>query len=137
MQLKRTENYRDLVLLGRETMSVYFEANGIPWNLEERLSIYATVEVYEILDNDLKGYVALREKDDKLFSADIQVLEPFRNLGYGTTALEMVMKLAKARGYTSVFLKVFKTSPALKLYLRNGYSHVAEEKHVYVLQAET
>ena len=75
MKLVPTEDYRAFVLAGKESMYPYFTENGINWNLEERVKIYSTLEVYEVIDGDLIGYLALREHEGKFYLSDIQVLE--------------------------------------------------------------
>jgi ribosomal protein S18 acetylase RimI-like enzyme len=99
--------------------------------------MYLNLELYEVVDDSSIGYLALREKEGKLYLADLQVREEYRNMGYGTKLLVQVSEIARSKGYNSVYLKVFKNSPAINLYLRNGYRLVGEEQCVYLLSANT
>lgn len=137
MNLQLSNKYEECVALGRQSMLSYFQENGLSWNFEERLRVYRTCELYEVTDGVTVGYVALREKDEKLYLADLQILAEFQNKGYGTKLLASVKNIAKIKGYDLVYLKVFKNNPALNLYLRNGYGHVTEEQYVYLLSAKT
>ena len=137
MKLLLSNKYENCVRLGKESMLSYFEENDIDWDFAERLKLYIKFELYEVIDDDTIGYMALRENESKLYLADIQILERFQNLGYGTKLLKYASDMAKSKGYDSIYLKVFKNSPALNLYLRNGYNHVSEEQYVYLLSAST
>ena len=135
MKLVPTEKYEACVLFGKDTMLPYFLGHQIPWNLEKRVSLYSSFEIYEVFNNEFIGYLALRENEGSIFIADIQIIEPQRNKGYGTELLKMAKEIAKNKGYSSVKLKVFKNSPAIKLYVRNGYIQVGEENYVYVFSS--
>jgi GNAT superfamily N-acetyltransferase len=137
MKLLKTEEFVKCVLQGRDSMSAYFKENEIPWVLEDRLSLYKTLEMYEVHDQEIVGYAALREKDGAIYLADIQIFEKFQNKGYGTEVLKWANTLARDRGFSAIYLKVFKTSPAVNLYYRNGYTLHTEEQYVYVLSART
>jgi ribosomal protein S18 acetylase RimI-like enzyme len=135
MKLVPTENYEDCVLLGKESMLPYFLENHIPWDLEKRISLYASFEIYEVFDHEFIGYLALRENQGSIFIADLQILESHRNKGYGAQLLIKAKEMAKNRGYDSIKLKVFKSSPAINLYKRNGYVTVGVEEFVYLLSS--
>lgn len=137
MKILLSNKYKDCVELGRKSMLPYFQENGLKWDFDERLKIYVTLQLYEVIDEKFIGFMALREKDGKVWLADLQILEEFRNKGYGAKVLEYVKDIAKSKNYDSVYLKVFKSSPALNLYLRNGYKHVGEEEYVYHLSTNT
>lgn len=118
-------------------MLSYFQENNIDWDFEERLKIYIKCELYEVIDGGTIGYMAFRENESKLYLADLQIMEHCQNMGYGTKLLKRASDIAKSKGYDSIYLKVFKRSPALNLYLRNGYKLVGEEPYVYLLSANT
>ena len=118
-------------------MLQYFKENNLEWDFDERLKIYLTFELYEVIDDHLVGYMALRENNGKIYLADLQILEQYQNMGFGTKLLKKAKEIARAKGYESIHLKVFKNSPALSLYLRNGYKHISEEQYVYLLSTNT
>lgn len=137
MKLIASTKYSECVLLGKKTMTSYFEANNIPWYFDERLELYKALELYEVFDRSIIGFVAFRVKEQELYLADIQVYEKYQNRGYGTKILKEAKKIAKDRDHKCIMLKVFKSSPAIRLYERNGFSRIAEEEFLYVLQSNT
>lgn len=118
-------------------MISYFHECSIDWNFEQRLGIYKTLELYEVHAPEFIGFVAFREYDGEFYLADIQILQGKRNQGYGTNLLTEAKRIAAKRGYKNILLKVFKTSPAIQLYMRNGFTRMSEEQYVYVLKAKT
>lgn len=134
MKLVPETNYEKCVLIAKNSMMPYFIENNILWDFNQRLEIYKTLELYTLEESEeLIGFVGFRKNKGDFFLADIQIHEPFRNRGFGTKVLESALEIAKDRGYERIFLKVFKTSPALNLYYRFGFTCVDEEKFVYVL----
>lgn len=135
MKLVPTKKYEDCLLLSKESMKAYFSEYQIPWDYEKRLKLYSTFETYEVFENEFLGYLALRENEGNIFVADLQILEPHRNKGFGATLLVMAKEIAKSKGFNAIKLKVFKNSRAINLYIRNGYTKTDEEKYVYVLSS--
>lgn len=118
-------------------MLPYFQANDIPWDVERRTALYQNLEIYEVWNGELIGYLVFRELDGRFFLADIQIAAAHRNKGIGRALVEKASGIARSRGYNSVHLKVFKNSPAINLYLRLGYSVIGEEKYVLLLEVNT
>lgn len=133
MKLILSHQYENCLLLGKESMKAYFADLQIPWDYENRLKLYATFEIYEVYEEEFIGYLAFREHQGSIYIADLQIVEPHRNKGFGTQLLAKAKEIAKAKGFNTIKLKVFKNSPAINLYQRNGYIKIHEEKYVYVL----
>ncbi|NQX89728.1 MAG: GNAT family N-acetyltransferase [Halioglobus sp.] len=121
-------------MFGKEAMLPYFREAGIPWSFEKRLALYRDLDIYEIWIDEIVGYLVFREGEGKFFLADIQIASGHRNDGIGTCLLEKTRYIAKLRGYSDIHLQVFKTSPAIHLYLRNGYERIDETQHMFVLR---
>lgn len=138
MKLVAEHNYEKCLLIAQEAMTPYFIENNIPWDYNKRLELYKNLELFTIEEGmNFIGFIAFRIKDSDFFLADIQIQEQFRNRGFGTKVLEKALAIAKERGHEKIFLKVFKTSPALNLYTRMGFTYISEEKFVYLLCKNT
>lgn len=135
--LERWFDYEDAVAIAKNSMLDYFREFNIAWDERDRLDIYHTCELWKAIDKEQIGFALLRERDGKLYIADLQVLEQHRNKGYGGRILATIKRMAKARGYPEIWLKVFKTNPAYRFYLRHGCTLAEEEACVYVLRVTT
>ncbi len=133
MKLSPSNDYHAAIALAKSAMANYFLRNDIPWDDDERLAIYRACELYWVCLPERAGYCLLREKEGRFFLADIQVLPLCRNNGVGGRVIDEVKRVARSRGYSQVWLKVFKGSPAINLYQRKGFMMSSEEKFVYVL----
>lgn len=123
-------------MFGKETMLPYFEEVGVSWSFEKRVALCQDLEIHEVWIDQLVGYLAFKEIEGQFFLADIQVSLSCRNKGIGTSLLQKTVEIAKSKGYSDICLQVFKTNPAICLYLRNGYEHIEEKEHMFVLQAK-
>jgi len=137
MKLIPSNKHAECVGLAKAAMAQYYEESGLFWESEARLSLYKKCELFEIVDEVSVGYLLLRIAGAELYIGDLQVLPEHQNRGVGTYAVKEAVALAKARNYLKVKLKVFKSSPAKNLYVRHGFSIVAEESHVLVMELNT
>ena len=71
--------------------------------------------------------------DDETPSLAIALYPPYRGRGLGTALLRGLFPLLAARGYRRVSLSVQKANPALRLYLREGFSPVRETSEESIL----
>lgn len=133
MKLFPSNDYHAAIVLAKSAMADYFLRNNIPWDDDERLAIYRACELYWVCLPERVGYCLLREKEGRFFLADIQVLLLYRNNGVGGHVIDEVKRVARLRGYSQVWLKVFKDNPAINLYQRKGFMMCSEEAFVYVL----
>jgi len=66
------------------------------------------------------GTIATDETGDVIDLADLAIIKPFRNLGIGTRLIRGLLRHAERQGKpVRVFLEA--GSPALRLFLRNGF----------------
>ncbi len=114
----------------------YFE-----WNEEERKEMY-----YNTLKNYLGGYniIVINNKDVGIFAVDesykgesyiseISLNKEYQNKGIGTDILNNLLIKNKQKGLKTK-LKVFKNSPAKKLYERLGFSVYGENESHYQME---
>ena len=137
MEVIPSDDYERCMLIAKESMAPYFLEYSLDWNDRERTDLCRACDLYLVRDNTEVGFFMLREGRTTIFLADIQVLSRYRNLGYGTHFLELARDIARSRGFPTLWLKVFKSNPALNLYRRNGYVIQREEDSVYVLSSNT
>ena len=137
MNVIHSEDYERCMLIAKESMAPYFLEYSLDWDDEERIGICRACDLYLVSDNAEVGFFMLREGETTIFLADIQILEKYRNLGYGTRVLDLARDIARSRGFPALWLKVFKSNPALNLYRRNGYVIKREEEYAYVLSSNT
>ena len=84
----------------------------------------ANSQVIQFEGKDI-GYLKIRREPESLHLADIQLLEEYRNRGIGTWLIERILHEASQAGL-SVWLRVLKGNPAMRLYQRLGFK-VCEE----------
>ena len=71
---------------------------------------------------EIAGYGGITVAAGSADIDNIAVTEPFRHSGVGTALLSRLCETAKERGAEKVFLEVrVSNSPALRLYLKNGF----------------
>jgi len=137
MKVTNSQDYEKCMRIAKETMAPYYLENKLQWSDQARLEICKACELYMLEDPHEVGFFMLKERDDRIFIADLQIIEQYRNCGYGSKVLEIAKEYARSKGFDSIWLKVFKTSPAYSLYLRKGYALREEEEFMYVLSTNT
>lgn len=87
----------------------------------------------KILLNDLTvGFFAWDEKDGKIDGISIQMAEPARNKGMGSFYLEALTSRSNQTG-KPVYLKDFKSNPAISLLKRFGFQIYDESRTHYFM----
>lgn len=137
MLLCRSFEFERSMLSAKASMLKYFHEYGLTWNDEERLQAYRSCELFSVIEEEEVGFLVLRVHDQKFYVADVQITEPYRNSGHGSNLLALVKAQARNRGFSSVWLRVFKCNPAFLLYQRNGFVVVCEEPCTYLMCANT
>jgi ribosomal protein S18 acetylase RimI-like enzyme len=115
------EDCRALLVLAREQMSPYFERQGLEWDEQKREARLRESEVYRIVDPDLRGYLQLGQKDDKLFLFTLHILPEHQGNGLGTAVVSEIKRMASERGCSALRLGSFKSNRASELYKRLGF----------------
>lgn len=71
--------------------------------------------------------------DDETPSLAISVLEEHRGHGIGTTLLQFMLPVLKAKGYDRVSLAVQKANYAVRMYKKVGFEIVDENEQEYIM----
>jgi ribosomal protein S18 acetylase RimI-like enzyme len=74
------------------------------------------------------GYI-----DESTLEIAIALFEPYRNQGIGTRMMEQMVELMKAEGYAQVSLSITKGNPAIRLYMRLGFTVIDENEEDYIM----
>lgn len=85
----------------------------------------AIVQIVQLDGIDI-GMIVVRITEKEVTLQDIAILPDYQNQGLGSRLLERVIKTAQEKK-KPLHLKVFKVSPAVKLYQRHGFEQYAED----------
>lgn len=106
-----------------------------PWTFKMLASGFESDCFFGVLaedGDDIAGYGGITVAADSADIDNIAVTEPYRNSGIGTAVLNELCSLAKSKGAAKVFLEVrVSNSPALSLYLKNGFKGVHARTRYY------
>jgi ribosomal protein S18 acetylase RimI-like enzyme len=125
------------------------ELQNVPWTDEQKAlfvemqfsaqtahykDAYSDAEFW-VIERDAVpvGRLYLHQQPDDLRIVDIALLPEERGSGLGTEILETIMDEASARG-SAVSIHVEMFNPALKLYDRLGFRHVADQGVYYLMK---
>ena len=73
----------------------------------------------------------LEYEDDNCVLRDLQIIPNEQNKGIGVTALQEAKRLALSANKNTLSLRVFKISPAVALYQRNGFVIKSEDDRFF------
>ncbi len=77
------------------------------------------------LDGKVVGFMLAERLDfakgKYIYLADLAVSSRFQRRGFGEQALRYLFKIARARGYKSIYLNAIRVGPVLKLYKKVGF----------------
>ena len=85
-----------------------------------------------VLDGSTVGFCGYDEQSDRIAGVTIHMYEKARNQGIGSYFLEQLTEYSRSRG-KPVYLKVFRTNPARRLYERFGFSTYGETDSHYLM----
>lgn len=101
---------------------------------QSRRETYPTAATSIILvDGEPAGFCSTITRDSRVLLIDIALLPGFRNRGIGTVILQDIIEAARATG-SGIDLSVERSSPALRLYERLGFSVIAGEGPYVTMQ---
>ena len=120
--------------INKQNMAPYFLRYGIEWNPDRFARDWSELENHVICaDNKDVGVLRLSSDSESLQIRDVHVLSSMMGQGIGSWAIAQAIALARARGLSTVELRVFKDNPASRLYARLGFSvrdEAAETLHM-------
>ncbi|MEL7531890.1 MAG: GNAT family N-acetyltransferase [Bacteroidota bacterium] len=121
--------------LMEKNMGAYFTQLGIKWDPERYAKELTKSLVWIIWLGEAKvGFVHCSEKEGSPYINSIQIAAAYRQQGIGSQVLSWLETTYKQQNQLSIGLSVFKTSPALSLYQRLGYSICADRGNKYLMQ---
>lgn len=124
-----------------EVLAIEYAAYPFPWTngnfLDSLNSGYETWVLRDASDN-LVGYFLMMPVVDEAHLLNITVHGAVQGLGVGRALLDQVVKLARAKGLTSVLLEVRPSNQrALTIYTRYGFQRIGVRKHYYPAEHNT
>lgn len=123
--------------LTRVNMRDYYLRYGFVWQPEAFDLEWPTRESYVVeLAGQAVGFLGLTQENDYLYVRDVQLVEAWRGVGVGAWIMTRVTQMARKRACKRIRLKVFKSNPALALYLKLGYRRVGEEPALFWMEQE-
>jgi len=128
---------KDLAKAARYTltnMRPYYEQYSVKWDQAQiEKMTQALVNLDILLAGEPVGVIRLSFDSEGAYLRDLQVDQNYQNRGIGTYALAEVNRLAKEQGVNVLMLRVFKHSPAVNLYKRQGFNITREEERFYYM----
>ena len=127
----------DLTLAAKYTlvnMQPYYEQYGVEWDEGYIKKMTQELVNFDILlDEFCVGVMRLSFDSNNCQLRDLQISQNYQNKGIGSIALLEAVKHANNQGFKSLKLKVFKVSPAFKLYKRQGFQMLSEDERFYYM----
>ena len=115
-----------------ENMRVYYAQYAPEWDVEKVLSATSKLINLDILfDEKVVGVMRLEYEDDNCVLRDLQIIPNEQNKGIGFTALQEAKRLALNANKNTLSLRVFKISPAVALYQRDGFVIKSEDDRFF------
>lgn len=115
-------------------MQPYYEQYSVGWDQAQIEKMTQELVNFDILfEEKLVGVVRLSFDTEECWLRDLQVDQSYQNRGIGSIALAEAERLAKEHGSHILKLKVFKNSPAVHLYKRQGFGLTSEDDRFYYM----
>ena len=117
-----------------DNMRAYYQHYGVDWDAAQIETMTGELHNIDLCwQGQWVGVMRLSFDDDVCQLRDLQVVSTQQNKGLGALAIAEVERLAKALGKHSIALKVFKISPAFRLYQRLGFEISSEDERFYYM----
>lgn len=134
---RSSENLREAAKLTFDNMRSYYEQYGVTWDSNIIEDKTVGLENYDIIaDGVMVGVFRLQYENDSCYLRDVQIKPSHQNLGIGQMVLNEVKRRAREAKLNTVQLRVFKISPAVELYKRNGFELKDEDDRFFNLAAD-
>ncbi|MEL4281748.1 GNAT family N-acetyltransferase [Shewanella mangrovisoli] len=115
-------------------MRPYYEQYSVDWDEAQIEQMTQELVNFDILfEEKLVGIVRLSFDIEACWLRDLQVNQSYQNRGIGSIAIAEAERLAKEHGSHILKLKVFKNSPAVYLYKRQGFGLTSEDDRFYYM----
>lgn len=128
----RPWKYEDILRISEMEKECFPEE---PWSYKMLVSGFESENFWGVVAEDegeIAGYGGITIAADSADVENIAVAEPYRNSGIATSVLTELCNLAKSKGAEKIFLEVrVSNTPALRLYLKNGFAGVYARTRYY------
>ncbi|MFB2642692.1 GNAT family N-acetyltransferase [Shewanella bicestrii] len=115
-------------------MQPYYEQYAVDWDEAQIEQMTQELVNFDILfEEKLVGVVRLSFDIEACWLRDLQVDQSCQYRGIGSIAIAEAERLAKKHGSHILKLKVFKNSPAVHLYKRQGFGLTSEDDRFYYM----
>ncbi|QYK10908.1 GNAT family N-acetyltransferase [Shewanella mangrovisoli] len=115
-------------------MRPYYAQYYVDWDQAQIEQMTQELVNFDILfEEKLVGVVRLSFDIEACWLRDLQVDQSYQNRGIGSIAIAEAERLAKEHGFHILKLKVFKNSPAVHLYKRQGFGLTSEDDRFYYM----
>lgn len=132
IQFIKTKDLDKSAKLTLANMQEYYDMYGVDWTLSDVRSVIENLENYDVVNADeIFGVVRLSFENNRCQLRDIQVVSNQQNKGLGALVISKVTELARQKQLEFIDLRVFKHSPAYRLYGRLGFVIESEDDKFY------
>ena len=115
-------------------MRPYYQQYSVDWDEVQIETMTQQLVNFDILFKEkLVGVVRLSFDAEECWLRDLQVEQHYQNRGIGAIALAEAKRLAAERSCKILKLRVFKVSPAVHLYKRQGFDLTSEDEQFYYM----
>lgn len=115
-------------------MRQYYEQYSVEWDAAQiEAMTQELVNLDIVLDGEPIGVIRLSFDSEGCYLRDLQVDQKYQNQGIGSYALAEADRLARHSNSQMLRLRVFKNSPAVHLYKRQGFSLTGEDERFYYM----
>jgi len=136
LTFRRCENLLDAAKFTFDNMRTYYERFFVDWDVIKIAETTKPLDNFDILfEGKVVGVFRLQLKDDYMYLRDLQVHTSFQNRGIGKVVLNEVKHRARDLNLSRLKLRVFKISPAVQLYKRNGFTIQDEDDRFFNLES--
>lgn len=136
LSFKRSASLKDSAKFTYDNMRNYYERYSVDWDVHTIATTTESLDNFDIfIDGNIAGVFRLQFEGVHCFLRDLQIHSSFQKRGVGTAVLNEVKQRTRKSGLNTLKLRVFKISPAVSLYKRNGFVITDEDDRFFNMQA--
>ena len=133
----RSENLKRAANFTFSNMEVYYEQFAPDWDESKVYEATLELENYDIIfQQQVVGVMRLQFDNQSCVLRDLQVASSVQNKGIGFAALQEAKNRTLKANLNTLTLRVFKISPAVSLYKRNGFAIQSEDERFFNMVAQ-
>ena len=131
-QFIKNEDLDSSAQLTLGNMQVYYDMYDVDWGISDVRIAISNLDNYDVvLNGEVIGAIRLAYETDRCLLRDIQIKATHQSKGFGALVIAKVVELAEEKQLSYVDLRVFKRSPAYRLYDRLGFVVEGEDDKFY------